>query len=95
MVKATFSLRNFGKHNTPRWAEQLGNFALVLGGFFSAIATTCLTLESLPLDTINSLPFVATTIAIGKTCGVWGVIICGGVKTFSKFFGIPLKDIHQ
>jgi len=37
---------------------------------------------------------IDTTIAIGKTCGVWGVIICGGVKTFSKFFGIPLKDIH-
>ena len=89
----TFHIKNFRKNNTPRWAEQIGNFALIVGGICSAIAASCAGLEALPAETILIYPMVNKMIVFGKVAGVYGALICGGVKFFSKMFGIPLKDL--
>jgi hypothetical protein len=94
MAKYNISIKNFGKHNTPRWAEQIGNGALLLGGMFASVSASCAALEVVPADVLATLPFAVKTINFGKVVGAYGAMICGGVKSVSKLFGIPLKDIH-
>ena len=89
----TFNLKNFSKNNTPKWAEQLGNAFLALGGFFVALAASASVLETLS-PSMLSMPIIAKTIVYSKDVGVIGSMICGGVKSISKCFGIPLKDLQ-
>lgn len=87
----TFHIKNFTRNNTPKWASQLGNIALVMGGFFASIVTTAVAVESyfsvVPSNLID-------IIAYAKVIGTIGSLVCGGVKSFTKLFGIPLKDIQ-
>lgn len=86
----TFHIKNFTRNNTPKWAGQLGNIALVIGGFFASIVTTAIAVESyfevVPKNLVD-------VIAYAKTIGAIGGLVCGGIKSFTKLFGIPLKDI--
>lgn len=86
----TFKLKNFTKNNTPRWAAQIGNSALIIGAFFASAAATATAIESyfevVPASLIDIL-------AYAKLIGAVGGLFCGFIKTVSKLFGIPLKDL--
>lgn len=87
----TFHIKNFTRNNTPTWAGQLGNLALILGGFFASIVTTAIAVEGyfdvVPEDLVD-------VIAYAKTIGAIGGLVCGGVKSLTKLFGVPLKDVQ-
>lgn len=88
----TFKLKNFSKNNTPRWASQIGNSALIIGAFFASAAATATAIESyfevVPANLVDIL-------AYAKLIGATGGLICGFIKTLSKLFGIPLKDVEN
>lgn len=92
---------NFWKKNTPIWAEQIGNFALIIAGF--GVTLGGFMTVGIP-EIIDLVPAYKTAIAentltdivnVGTKITMYSAVIGGGVKTVSKFFGIPLKDIEH